>query len=207
VARSDRFEWSRIDPPRHLVAAGPALARASRSVSRKVPGSANRTRAIAHLGRLHGRVANRRHDFTHRISTQIAKSHGAICIEDLAVKNLAKNHHLARSIYDAAWGELGSQLRYKADWYGVTLVVAPRFFASTKTCSSCGWVCEEMTLAQRVFACQHCGLIADRDTNDGRQPRCLGRGRALLGHLGPGPRSTGPGHQSLWREERWPSLR
>ena len=68
-------------------------------------------------------------------------THGAICIEDLAVKNMVKNHHLARSINDAAWGQLGSQLRYKADWYGATLVVAPRFFASTKTCSSCGWVC------------------------------------------------------------------
>jgi putative transposase len=94
-----------------VVAAGSALARASRSLSRKVPGSANRTKAIARLGRLHGRVANRRRDFTHRISSTIAKTHGAICIEDLAVKNLVKNRHLARSIYDAAWGELASQLR------------------------------------------------------------------------------------------------
>jgi putative transposase len=117
LARSDRVEWGRIDPPRHLVAAGPALARASRSLSRKVPGSANRTKARARLGRLHGRVANRRHDFTHRISSTIAKTHGAICIEDLAVKNLVKNRHLARSINDAAWGELASQLRYKAAWY------------------------------------------------------------------------------------------
>jgi putative transposase len=165
VAGSDRSEWGRIDPPQHLVAAGPALARASRSLSRKVPGSANRTKARARLGRLHGRVANRRSDFTHRISSTIAKTHGAICIEDLAVKNLVKNRHLARSINDAAWGELASQLRYKADWYGATLVVAPRFFASTKTCSSCGWACEEMSLAERVFACQNCGLTADRDTN------------------------------------------
>jgi putative transposase len=118
------------------------------SLSRKVPGWANRTKARARLGRLHGRGADRRNDFTHRLSTQIAKTHGAICIEDLAVKN----HHLARSIYDAAWGELGSQLRYKADWYGATLVTAPRFFASTKTCSSCGWVCQKMTLAVRIFS-------------------------------------------------------
>jgi putative transposase len=146
VAGSDRSECGRIDPPRHLVAAMPAIARRSRSLSLKVPGSANRAKARARLGRLHGRVANRRSDFTHRISSTIAKTHGAICIEDLAVKNLVKNRHLARSIYDAAWGELASQLRYKAAWYGATLVVAPRFFASTKTCSSCGWVCQEMTL-------------------------------------------------------------
>jgi len=165
VAGSDRSEWGRIDPPRHLVAAGPALVRASRSLSRKVPGSANRTKARLRLGRLHARVANRRHDFTDRLSSQIAKTHGAICIEDLAVKNLVKNHHLARSISDAAWGELGSQLRYKAEWYGAIVVVAPRLFASTKTCSSCGWVNQEMTLADRVFACQCCDLVADRDTN------------------------------------------
>ncbi len=206
VAGSDRVEWGRVDPPRHLVAAGPAIARASRSLSRKVPGSANRTKARARLGRLHTRVANRRNDFTHRISTQIAKTHGAICIEDLAVKNMVKNHHLARSIYDAAWGQLASQLRYKADWYGATLVVAPRFFASTKTCSSCGWVCQEMTLAQRIFHCQQCGLTADRDTNAAANLAVWGD-RAVLGHPGPGPPSTGPGHQSLWREERWPSPR
>ncbi len=70
VAGSDRSEWGRIEPPRHLVAAGPALARASRSLSRKVPGSANRAKARTHLGRLHGRVANRRSDFTHRLSTR-----------------------------------------------------------------------------------------------------------------------------------------
>jgi putative transposase len=75
VAGSDCSEWGRIDPPRHLVAAGPALARASRSLSRKMPGSANRAKARARLGRLHARVANRRHDFTHRLSSQIAKRH------------------------------------------------------------------------------------------------------------------------------------
>jgi transposase len=88
VAGSDRSEWGRIDPPRHLMAAGPAIARVSRSVSRKVSGSANRAKARARLGRLYGRVANRRHDFTHRLSSRIAKTHGAICIEDLAVNDI-----------------------------------------------------------------------------------------------------------------------
>jgi putative transposase len=191
VAGSDRSEWGRIDPPRHLVAAGPAIARASRSLSRKVPGSANRTKARARLGRLHGRVTNRRHDFTHRISTQIAKTHGAICIEDLAVKNLAKNPHLARSISDAAWGEFGSQLRYKAAWYGATLAVAPRFFASTKTCSSCRWVCQEMTLAERIFACQHCGLVADRDTNAAANIAAWGEAEHRSATLAPDPEARG----------------
>ena len=191
VAGSDRHEWGRIDPPRHLVAAGPAIAQASRSLSRKVPGSANRTKARARLGHLHGRVANRRNDFTHRLSTQIAKTHGAICIEDLAVKNMVKNRHLARSINDAAWGELASQLRYKADWYGATLVVAPRFFASTKTCSSCGLLCEEMTLAVRIFHCQHCGLVADRDTNAAANLAAWGEAEQCSATQAPDPQARG----------------
>jgi putative transposase len=191
VAGSDRSEWGRIDPPRHLVAAGPALVRASRSLSRKVPGSANSTKARARLGRLHGRVANRRRDFTHRISSTIAKTHGAICIEDLAVKNLVKNRHLARSIYDAAWGELSSQLRYKAAWYGATLLVAPRFFASTKTCSSCGWLCQEMTLGERIFRCQNCGLTADRDTNAAANLAAWGEAEQRSATLAPDPEARG----------------
>jgi putative transposase len=191
VAGSDRSELARIAPPRHLVAAGPALARASRSLSRKVPGSANRTKAIVCLGRLLGRVANRRSDLTHRISSTIAKTHGAICIEDLAVKNMVKNRHLARSIHDAAWGELASQLRYKAAWYGATLVVAPRFFASTKTCSSCGWVCQEMTLAERIFRCQNCGLVADRDINAAANLAAWGEAERRSATQAPDPEARG----------------
>jgi len=187
AAGSDRTEFYRIDPPRHLVAAGPAIARASRSVSRKVPGSANRSKAIARLARLHGRVANRRHDFTHRLSSQIAKTHGAICIEDLAVKN----HHLARSINDAAWGELASQLRYKAEWYGATFAVTPRFFASTKTCSSCCWVWQDMTLADRVFSCPRCDLVADRDTNAAANLAAWGEAEHRSANPAPHPEARG----------------
>ena len=221
VAGSDRTEWGRLNPPRHLAGALPALARASRVLARRVPGSANYAKAKVRLARLHGRVADRRSDFTHRISTQIAKTHGAICIEDLAVKNLVKNRHLARSIMDAAWGELGRQLAYKADWYGATLVVAPRFFASTKTCSSCGSVKEEMPLSERVFRCGCCGLVCDRDTNaaanlaawgeaeqrsaiQAPDPEALGRvtkacgGRSAGRHVGDGgtaPESPDPGRK------------
>jgi putative transposase len=191
VAGSDRTEWSRIDPPRHLVAAGPALARASRSLSRKMPGSANRAKACLRQGRLHGQVANRRNHFTHRLSSQIAKTHGAICIEDLGVKSMAKNHHLARSINDAAWGELGSQLRYKADWYGAIMVVAPRFFASTKTCSACGWVWQDMTLADRVFACRRCDLVADRDTNAAANLAAWGEAEQHSANQAPDPEARG----------------
>jgi putative transposase len=75
------------------------------------------------------------------------------------------NHHLARAITDASWGEFSRQLAYKAEWYGCELVVAPRFFASSKTCSKCGIKRDELSLAVRVFSCGQCGLVADRDTN------------------------------------------
>jgi putative transposase len=191
VAGPDRAELCRIEAPRPLVTAGAALARANRALSRKVPGSANAAKARARLARLHGRVAKRRNDFTHRMSSTIAKTHGAICIEDLAVKNMAKNHSLARSICDAAWGELASQLRYKADWYGAILVVAPRFFASTKTCSSCGWLCQDMKLSDRVFVCQGCGLIADRDTNAAANLAAWGEAEYSSATQAPDPEARG----------------
>ena len=191
VAESNRTEWDRIDAPRHLAPAMPALTRASRAHSRKVLGSANRKKATLRLARLHGRVADRRSDFTHRISTTIAKTHGAICIEDLAVKNMVKNRYLARSVMDAAWGELGYQLRYKANWYGADLVVAPRYFASTKTCSSCGWVFQEMTLSDRVFCCKSCGLVADRDTNAAANLAAWGEAEHRSATQAPDPEARG----------------
>jgi putative transposase len=119
---------------------------------------------------VHGRVADRRAWFTHQVSTGLVKTHDRLCIEDLATANLTRNRHLARSIADAAWGQLGRQLAYKAGWYGTTLAVAPRFFASSKTCSRCGRINRALTLADRVFRCHTadgggCGLVVDRDRN------------------------------------------
>ena len=110
-------------------------------------------------------MADQRTHFLHQISTGLVKTHDRLCLEDLTVANLMRNPHLARSIADAAWGELRRQLTYKAAWYGTELVVAPRFFASTRTCSACRELHEPMTLAQRVFRCEGCGLRVDRDIN------------------------------------------
>jgi len=135
---ANRNELGRIAPPKHLDQELVKIRRQSRACSRKVLGSSNRKKAARRLARLHAKVVNRRADFTHRISSEIAKSHGALCLEQLAVGNLTKNRHLSRAIGDAAWGELANQLSYKARWYGATLHIAPRFFPSTRTCSS--WV-------------------------------------------------------------------
>jgi putative transposase len=165
VADADRHEFARIAAPKALAHSLPHVRRASRSLSRKVPGSNHHKSARRRLARVHAQVADRRRDFTHRLSSDLVKNHDAICLEDLAITNMVKNRWLSRAIADACWGELGRQIAYKATWYGTVLVTAPRFFASTKTCSSCGWQAQEIALSERTFSCSQCELAVDRDTN------------------------------------------
>ena len=106
-----------------------------------------------------------RRSFLHEISGHLAKTHGRLVVEDLAVANLVRNKHLARAIADAAWAEFGRQLRYKSTWLGSELVICDRWFPSTKTCSRCGIVKHRMGLAERTFDCDQCDLIMDRDRN------------------------------------------
>ncbi len=98
----------------------------------------------------------------------LAKTKSVIVVEDLSVRGMVRNHHLARSIADAGWGEFRRMLEYKTTWYRSPLVVAPRFDPSTKTCSTCGHVKAEMPLGQRVFRCEACGAEIDRDLNAAR---------------------------------------
>lgn len=102
----------------------------------------------------------------HKLSTQIVRQNDVICIEDLAPSNMVKNHKLAKSISDAAWGEFRRQLTFKAEWYGRQLITVDRFFASSQTCSHCG-ECWPGTkgLAVRQWTCPNCGTVLDRDTN------------------------------------------
>lgn len=89
----------------------------------------------------------------------------ATVIEDLAVRNMVKNRSLARAIADAGWGDFRRMLEYKATWYGCRIVVADRFYPSSKTCSACGFVTAAMPMSERVFRCEGCGLVIDRDLN------------------------------------------
>jgi putative transposase len=165
AATADGTELERVTSPRPLHRALPRVQRADRSVERKQRGSSNRRKANDTLRRLHGTIADRRHDFVHRTSTRLVKTHDELCLEDLAVSNLVRNRRLARHIADASWGELAQQIAYKAAWYGTDFAIAPRNFASTKTCSGCGWVHTQMSLKDRVFACRQCHLVVDRDLN------------------------------------------
>lgn len=124
------------------------LKRLGRELSRRQQGSKGYGRTQARLARSHARVRRRRRDFTHKLTTQLAKTTSVIVIEDLAVKNLLANKRLARRISDAGWGEIVRQLEYKAAWYGATVIQADRYYPSSKTCSDCGWVGELLAWTQ-----------------------------------------------------------
>jgi putative transposase len=121
--------------------------------------------AIRRLSRQHARIVNVRRTFLHGVSSQLVQTHDRLCLEDLAVANLMNNRNLARAIADASWAEFARQLNYKAAWFGAELMVANRWFPSSKTCSQCGRINQQLSLAERVFHCDACGLIADRDRN------------------------------------------
>ena len=106
----------------------------------------------------------RRH-LLHQVSSWLVRNCTTVVLEDLNVAGMMRNHHLAKSISDAGMGELRRQVTYKAEWYGVNLVIASRFFASSKTCSGCGQVKETLMLSERTYNCEHCGLVIDRDLN------------------------------------------
>ncbi len=141
------------------------LRKLSRSLSRKKRGSKNQERARLRLARLHLRVFNIRQDTLHKITTYLAKNHSQIVIEDLCVSGLLKNRRLSRVIADVGFYEFRRQLEYKCEWYGSELVVAPRFYPSSKRCSACGNIKSDLTLSDRVYVCTECGLEMDRDLN------------------------------------------
>ncbi len=141
------------------------LRRLSRAHSRKRRGSRNRARAARRLARHQARIAAIRRDHLHKLTTQLAKTHGWIVVEDLNVRGLLGNRRLARSLADSGFGEFRRQLAYKSQWYGSHLVVADRWFPSSKTCSRCATVKLELQLSERRYHCSNCGLDMDRDLN------------------------------------------
>lgn len=156
-----------IPNPRHLKRRLKKIKRFHRAVSRKVKGSQNRKKAAKRLGRLYRKVSNQRKNTLHQLTSTLAKTKQVIVIEDLNVAGMLKNHHLAQAIADVGFYEFKRQVLYKASWYGSRVVLADRWYASSKTCSCCGWVDEDLELKDRVFHCQNpaCGLVIDRDLN------------------------------------------
>jgi putative transposase len=155
------------------------LQRHSRALSRKRKGSQNRRKAKARLARLHCRIANIRKDALHKLTTTLAKGYRRIGIEDLNVRGMSRNRCLARSVMDGGFYEFRQQLEYKTAWYGSQVVVADRWFPSSKTCSCCGVVKETLALSQRIFHCDDCGFECDRDVNAARNLERLAASSAV----------------------------
>jgi len=136
-----------------------------RQLSKKIKGSNNRNKQKYKLNKIYEKITNIRKDHLHKVTTDIIKNHDIICIEDLAVKNIMKNHCLAQSMNDVSLGTFYSMLKYKADWNDKTVVKIDRFFPSSKTCNVCNYINQDLTLKDREWKCPICNTIHDRDIN------------------------------------------
>ncbi len=164
--------------PRHTAKYAAKLAKAQRVLSKKKKGSSNSHKARQKVARIQATIADCRRDFTHKLTTQLINDNQVISCESLSVKNMVKNPKLAKAISDANWGELVNQLKYKADWYGRTLVQIDKWYPSSKRCSCCGHVVDSLPLNVRLWTCPACKSKLDRDTNAAINIK--GAGQALL---------------------------
>jgi putative transposase len=167
-----------------------------RRISRQRQHSRRRTQRKARLSRLHYRIACIRKDAAHKATTKISRAFGTIVLEDLHVAGMGKNHAIAGAVADAAFGEIRRQFEYKA----ARVVIAGRFFPSSKTCSGCGMVKDTLPLGIRTFVCEHCGMVKDRDRNAADNLELVGRATAEpAGQCCP---ANARGHRSAGRRKR-----
>jgi putative transposase len=170
------------------------LARAQRRHAKKKKGSKNRAKARNIVARIHARIGDRRRDSQHQLSTQIIRENQVVCVQSLQVKNLVKNHCLAKSISDVGCSEFLRQLEYKAQWYGRTIVKIDKFYPSSKRCFDCGHVLEILSLDIRVWTCPECGVVHDRDINAANNILAAGLAVHACGEsVKPGRVKTQPG--------------
>jgi putative transposase len=174
-------DGTRIANPRHLERKAANLARYQRRMARKVKGSANRRKAAAKVARAHRKVRAARTDFLHRTSTRLVRDHDLLVVEDLNVRGMVGNRHLAKAISDCGWGTFRAMLAYKAERAGRRLVVVDRFSPSSKTCSACGHLLAHLSLGTRTWVCPSCGARHDRDLNAAKNILAAGRAVAACG--------------------------
>jgi putative transposase len=155
----------KIDHPRDWERHERRLKRYQRRLARCKKGSANRQKARVNVARAHARIADARRDFLHKTSTDLVRSHGVIAVEDLTVRNMVRNRSLARAISCSGWAEFRRMLEYKAGRHGRTVVAVDRWYPSSKTCSSCGFLLADLSLSTRTWQCPSCGTRHDRDIN------------------------------------------
>jgi len=166
AAQTNGREVARItDAPKALAAGMKRQRLLAKSLSRKQKGSQNYRDASAKLGRHHHHVANVRRHFLHHVSNALVKTHDRLVLENLSVSGMLRNHRVAQSISDAGWAEFARILNYKQDWRGGTIMIADRWYPSSKLCPVCGGSNGDLMLADRVFSCG-CGYSVDRGVND-----------------------------------------
>ncbi len=150
------------------------LATAQRRHAKKKKGSKNRAKARLKVARIHAHISDRRRDYQHKLSTTIIRENQVVCVESLQVKNMVKNHTLAKAISDVGWSEFVRQLEYKAAWYGRTLIKIDKWYPSSKRCFDCGHILDSLSLDIRVWTCPECGGVHDRDINAAKNILAVG---------------------------------
>lgn len=156
---------NKISNPKFLKKFEKKLIYEQRQLSKKAKDSSNRNKQRIKVAKIHEKISNSRKDFLHKVSTKLINENQVICLESLQVKNMVKNHKLAKPISDAGWGLFTEMLKYKANWYGRTVSQINRFYPSSKLCFDCGYINSELTLEDRKWVCDNCKKIHDRDFN------------------------------------------
>ncbi|OXS14438.1 transposase [Zobellella denitrificans] len=182
----------RTGNPRHTATYAARLVRAQRRLSKKKLGSRNRAKARQKVARLHAKIADCRMDGLHKLSRRLINENQVICVESLKVKNMLRHPRLAKSISDAGWGEFVRQLEYKAEWAGRKLVAIDQWYPSSKLCSCCGHVLDNLPLSVRAWSCPECATEHDRDVNAAVNIKAAGLAVLALGEnvSGMGPVSV-----------------
>lgn len=184
-----------MENPRHLKKSEQKLKRAQKALSRKMSGSNRRAKAKTKVARIYAHVANQRNDTLHKLTTYLASKYSEISIEDLSVVGMVKNHALAKSVMDASFGEFRRQLEYKTARTGAKLNIVDRWYPSSKMCSGCGRVKAKLSLSERTYRCDGCGLVMDRDLNAAINIKVAGSApETVNAHGGTGSRNDLLGH-------------
>ncbi|MBO1283656.1 IS200/IS605 family element transposase accessory protein TnpB [Streptomyces sp. CAI-21] len=190
----------KVANPRHERRDRTRLAKAQRQLARTAKGDgANRRKAREKVAKVYARIADRRRDHLHKLTTRLVRENQTIVIEDLTVRNMVKNSRLARAISDAAWADFRSMLEYKAHWYGREVIAVDRWFPSSKLCSACGTLRDKLPLNVRTWTCD-CGTTHDRDVNAAKNLKAAGLAVSVWG-AGVRPQRSSPGGQSAMKQK------
>ncbi len=172
-------DGNKIKNPKYLKLSERKLKRLQRQLSSKKIGSNNRKKSRLKLAKCHAKIAEQRKNFLNQLSTDMTKNNKLIVREDLSIKNMVKNHCLAKEINSASWGEFFRQLDYKSLWYDMQIIKIGKFEPSSKTCNKCGYVKKDLRLSEREWICPECGTILDRDINAAKNILMFGKLRTI----------------------------